>query len=417
MSIPNPSWIFNARAFAQATNGYPADATFTRATSAYRRRASGLLESVSSGVLRIEADPLIGDMSCARFEEARTNLHPRSGLVTTAYNAGNATQTDSVTTGPDGVASSAGSIIENSSAAPSHGQSSSSGMTITANTTYTVSRFFKAAGRTKGRLDLSNGASSAGMYVLFDLAAETATGGTYNGSSTVSSVGIRKYPNGWYRVWCTGIVDNSSTSALLVTYLRDSSGNTSYTGDGVSGLYAWGSQVELGSSPTSYIATAASSATRNADNLVWPTTALPDFNTTEGSMFVIFAPDAASVQTGIMRLYGAGGSITIYRNSSNGVLLDVNDGSPRGNGTGTVSASAGAFITAVASWKVGSAYISTNGGTPASFSPAALPATLTSLELGGGTLGTGPLNGVIKAAGYWPKWMAANDVQRAALAA
>ena len=67
--------------------------------------------------------------------------------------------------------------------------------------------------------------------------------------------------NGWYR--CS-IVTTTTTPIRIV--LLDDDGNISFDGDGTSGLYIYGHQVEAGSYVSSYIPTYSVSSTRVADS-------------------------------------------------------------------------------------------------------------------------------------------------------
>ena len=102
-----------------------------------------------------------------------------------------------------------------------------------------------------------NNGSSGGAGVNIDL-----SDGTYSnltGGATAASV--EPYSNNWYRITLTftAVVGNSSPSIYLRT-------TGSYTGDGVSGIYMYGMQTEVGSYPTSYIPTYGTSQTRSVDS-------------------------------------------------------------------------------------------------------------------------------------------------------
>jgi hypothetical protein len=126
-----------------------------------------------------------------------------------------------------------------------------------------VSVYVKPAGRTKLRLYV---VSMSSVGVSFDLSTMTAT--NYTGDVIYKS--IKSVGNGWYRLEFAGTASFDSTNVWAVIALLDNSGNFSYTGDGVSGVYIWGMQFEEKQYPTTYMATISSTATRSPETLTIP---------------------------------------------------------------------------------------------------------------------------------------------------
>lgn len=131
-----------------------------------------------------------------------------------------------------------------------------------ASTHVAISMYVKPAGRTKLSLN-AVGLATAGIEV--DLSTMTAI--DYFGNVTYKS--IKSVGNGWYRIEFAGTGSFGSTITWMMA-LRDDSGNISYTGDGVSGVYVWGMQLEEKQYPTTYIATTSSTATRSPETLTIP---------------------------------------------------------------------------------------------------------------------------------------------------
>lgn len=115
---------------------------------------------------------------------------------------------------------------------------------VTIGQTYTASCAMKAGERTWAALGLR-----IGNYAYFDLSTGqkgTVGGGGGGGSSSISPLG-----DGWYLCSVTYTFPiNTTTGVETYAALADNVGN--YLGDGASGIYVWGAQLELGSVATSY---------------------------------------------------------------------------------------------------------------------------------------------------------------------
>ena len=123
-------------------------------------------------------------------------------------------------------------------------------------TAYCGSIYLKAGGYSKVQVVFSNTAFNSTNYGgNFDLAAGT-TNTILNGSTvTITSVG-----NGWYRITVTATSDADGGNYVFAITLLDASYSANFAGDGTSGIYFWGAQVELGSAATAYVATGATTS-------------------------------------------------------------------------------------------------------------------------------------------------------------
>lgn len=142
---------------------------------------------------------------------------------------------------PDGK-TTADAMISDTSASTSHFLSQT--MAATSGTSYAFSIYAKAQSALNLRLTLppSTFGSNAAVFNLNTGALVTATAGF--------GYGITAVGDGWYRCYISGQATSSGSSTAVI-YLTSGSA-TSFTGDGVSGLYIWGAQIEEGTSPTTY---------------------------------------------------------------------------------------------------------------------------------------------------------------------
>jgi hypothetical protein len=247
-------YINNRMLYAGADVGTVADGTgysFTRASEGYYENSDGTLTNFASGALRR------GDRGVL-IEGARTNLLLRSQEFDNAsWSKTRASVTANAVTAPDGT-TTADKLVESVDVGTHYVSQAFTGVD---STTYTNSVFVKAAERTWAWVVLTTQAGGLrGAYI------NLATGalGTVSGSTTAS---VEAFADGWYRVRVTADIGAAGSGEQVQVYAATADGTTSYTGDGTSGIYIWGAQLEAGAFPSSYIPTTSSSATRAADIL------------------------------------------------------------------------------------------------------------------------------------------------------
>ena len=245
--------------------------TFTRASSATFTGSNGLIQSAAIDAPRFDYDPVTLAAKGLLIEEQRTNLSLYSEQFDDAsWTKGNSSITVNATTSPDGL-TTADKLVEDT-ATSTHRVLNFSALVVstTAPTAYSV--YAKAAERTAVRVT-DNDAQGAD----FDLV----TGATSNISAGVTAE-AKNVGNGWWRL---SIVRTSSTVNGRIVVNLLSAGATSYTGNGTSGAFIWGAQLEAGAFATSYIPTVASQVTRSAD-VASVNTLSPWYNAAEGTLYV-----------------------------------------------------------------------------------------------------------------------------------
>jgi hypothetical protein len=262
--------------------------TFTRSSSATYTGGDGLIKTAATDTPRFDFNATTGECLGLLIEESRTNLLTYSeqfdNASWTKTNIGITTNT-TATTAPDGT--NTAEKLAGTNGATTR-QSVYQNYSFTAGTKYTVSIFAKQAERRYFSFWFDSPNISEGAYYgagsIVDLQTGTLTAGSTQ-TITISSVG-----NGWYRCSVSATPTVSGSFALSFA-IGEPNNSPPYnaTGDGTSGIYLWGAQLEAGAFATSYIPTVASTVTRSADNASITGTNFSSFyNPSEGSVLGVY---------------------------------------------------------------------------------------------------------------------------------
>lgn len=277
------SYAINDYSDSLTDGGRPEDLlTVSRASNATYVDRDRRLKTASSNVLRYHYDPTTGEPLGILTEGARTNLALRSEEFDNAsWTKTRASITANSIAAPDGN-TTADKIVEDSSASNTHLVQQV--FSFTSGTQYTASVFVKAGERDHIRIVFGVAAFPVGAYGEFDLASK-AVEGTGGGEDSAT---IEEYSEGWFRLSVTATAN--ATTSTAVSFRLHNGTSVTYTGDGTSGLYLWGAQVEAGAHASSYIKTEASTVTRAADSISLAASAFPN-DPDRGMIYAKFRPD------------------------------------------------------------------------------------------------------------------------------
>jgi hypothetical protein len=291
---------------------------------------------------RFDYDPSTLASKGLLIEEQRTNLLTYSEQIDNAiWGKSNTTISANAGTAPTG-AVTMDKIVEDSATSTHYIQSAN--LTISASSAVTHSFFVKAAGRNFCRLRLGD---SVGFIkdAIFNLSTGTISAENGTGTATILGVG-----NGIYRITVSGTVNVAATFATMFLYLRSDATTESYTGDGSSGILAWGGQCEVGAFATSYIPTTTAAATRAADSAVISGASFTGFyNATQGTIY-------AEVVYGSVTVVGLRGFAIDDGTSSNAIRLAGVSAQVITGGATQVSMNTGVTLADFATFKAAFAY-------------------------------------------------------------
>jgi hypothetical protein len=270
----NVSWSTNTLDYA----GSITSATWNGNTVAVNRGGTGVTTSTGSGSNVLNTSPTLitpaitggtidntviggttpaaGTVTTFAVAGGLQNLFLQSQTfgVTPTWAAGGASQltiNQTATTAPDST-STGNSLIPT---AVSSIHRISQAVTTTAGVTYTISVYAKANGYNYLFFNCAN----IGTRATFNISTGVVTT-TTDGTATITSAG-----SGWYRCVITGTAAATATGATLYLQVNNTQTGTSddtFTGDGTSGIYLWGAQLETSPTVHAYqvTTTAASSA-------------------------------------------------------------------------------------------------------------------------------------------------------------
>jgi hypothetical protein len=297
--MPTPSLLIvparfkTGKMYSQIPTSGAGDFTVTRATTATRVNASGLIESVASGIPRLDYYTSGGVVGCPALlvEPSASNGILNSTDTATSWGIG-----ANLTSGAIDVIGVTGNNLTVAVSGSGIGFSagrigrSSNNVALASGSTYTISFFIKRTGthRIGGYYALITGGAAGDLGAGFNVSGSFSNGSIYNSAGTTNRIRrVEQWGTDVFR--CSETFTMTASGTLTSFFLAPVAGVTSESNPAVGAQLGFAApQIELGSVPTSFIPTTTGSITRNADVISVSGAVSGSIGSTEGTIYVEF---------------------------------------------------------------------------------------------------------------------------------
>lgn len=354
-------WPLNLGAVVDLRNGLPAawSASFSRASSAWYVGSGGLIVEAATNIPRIQHDAA-GNPLGVLFEPQRVQLDQRTDDLS-AWTWGGGPLTLNAAAGVDGMVS-ADRLGEQVGVYATHQRFRSE--SLTANTTYTRSIFYKPDGRDHIYVGIEG--TGFNQWVVVNAATGVLHSKTGGATAHISADLV----NGFRRIGVTMTTPGVVTNSYSVIRLHEGAADA-YTGEAGKGGFVDARQHEVGAYPTSRIPNPVTSGTvtRAKDSLVVTGTGISTYlgDCTQGTIKATFVvpPLVTSAYPRVIELSNGDRSkyIALYVDGGGTCRVGIS-----GSNASLGAVTAGATVTAVMCWDASGVWGSLNGGAVAGLS-------------------------------------------------